>query len=87
MTPREVQREADALRAREEDRWDQQIVLAWQIERVRILSANAAQQHRAMPSLKQVLAKTREKPTRDQQLAIYQQVSEQYRIPLKTVVH
>lgn len=88
MTPREFQWEADAAEKCLHDALDQRVALAWEIERMRVLSANAAAKKQPMPDLKSVLhrKKAKRQSASEMRKALYM-MSEQYGIPIKTVVH
>lgn len=87
MTPRELAWEYAAAQQRRDDDRDRQIVLAWEIERVRILSANNAHRQQPMPSLKQVLQKRAVRQTPTEMRNTLAMMAEQYGFPLKKTVH
>lgn len=88
MTPREFQWEADAAQKRMNDESDLRVALAWEIERMRILSGNAAAKKQPMPDLKSVLHRKQSKRQSPSEMRkALQMLSEQYGIPIKTVVH
>ncbi len=88
MTPRELAWEFAAQKKRAEDLGDRLIVQAWQIERVRVISANNAHAKQPMPSLQDVLKKSRvERQTPVEMRKALQMLSKQYGGPLKAVIH
>ena len=56
------------------------MILAWHVTYIWLKT----QHDKRMPSLKQLLTRGKAaKPTREQQLAIYQQLSAQFKVPLR----
>lgn len=76
-------RRAQRIRQREDA--DRDLILAWHVTYVWLKT----QHDKRMPSLRQLLSRGQdraERPgTREQQLAVYQHISETFRIPLRIV--
>lgn len=83
MSLRELWRVRRAQRIRQREESDRDLILAWQVTYIWLKTQN----DKRMPSLKQLLARGKSVRTgsREQQLAVYQQISETFKIPLRVV--
>lgn len=82
LSPRELFREMEAAKLRRADDMDRDLILAWQIERVRILAANK----HALPPIRQLLDEmhqTSDRQTPEQLKTQLTILSQQLGIPLR----
>lgn len=69
-----------AAKLRREDDHDLVILSAWYVEAIRQMT----RKEKRLPELKRLLQRGEAaQPTREQQLAVYQQLSEHYKLPLR----
>ncbi len=59
---------------------DRDLVLAWDVEYVRVKTQN----DKRMPSVRQLLLRGQaEKPSRSQQAAVYQEIAARFKLPMR----
>lgn len=69
-----------AARRRQADQFERDVILAWQTERIKVMTENA----KRLPDLKTLLRRATQRQTPAEQLTVMQMISAQLNIPMVT---